>query len=102
MKRFILITMGLISLCSCQDNLILQDISYSSNDEIIHLDKDSLMIYKRQTSQGEIIKNLIRCENDRFFIDLSPEEASDLGISPEAYEIAKTQMEQLNNTNLKK
>ena len=100
MKKLPALAILAISACSCQENLIMPDADSSSHDDI-PIVNDSLMIYTRQSSQGEILKNLIRFENNRFFLDLTSAEASELGISSSAYENAQTQIEQLNNTNLK-
>lgn len=101
MKRIPLTIMGISLLCSCHDDLIMDDKSFSNNNESMRIGTDSIMIYKMQSSKGEILKNLIRYENDRFFLDLSPSDAFELGVSPEEYENAKIQMEKLNTTNLK-
>lgn len=101
MKKLLVIIMGLISFCSCQDHLIIQEDFATSCNESIAVNLDSLTIYMRQTSKGEMLKNLIRCENDRFYLDLSSEEAFELGISSSTYENVKNQMEQLNNSNIK-
>lgn len=101
MIRKFVMAVGLFSLSSCQEQMIMQEDCTSSNFESMALDSDSLMIYMRQSSQAEILKNLIRCENDRFYLDLSLEDASDLGISPLSFESINKQLEQLNNSNIK-
>ena len=70
MKRIPLIIMGISLLCSCHDDLIMDDRSFPTDNESIRIGTDSIMIYKMQSSKGEILKNLIRHENDRFFLDL--------------------------------
>lgn len=101
MIRKLILAVGLFSLCSCQEQMIMQEDCTSGYFESMALESDSLMIYMRQSSQAEILKNLIRCEDDMFYLDLSPQDASELGISPLSYENVKKQLELLNNSNIK-
>lgn len=88
-----------ITLCSsCQE----QDIEYGSSIDFqnnIDVLNDSLLIYQKQINHGEMLNNLIRSGNGKFYIDLSVTDAEKLGISLHEYENILMQIEQLNNMN---
>lgn len=86
-----------IALCSsCQE----QDLVYDSGDEsedITDVRMDSLLIYQKQINHGEMLNNLIRSGNGKFYLDLSVDDADKLGISLSEYDNIIKQIEQLNN-----
>jgi len=90
-----------IALCSsCQEQDLVYDSSTDSED-IIDVHMDSLLIYQRQINHGEMLNNLIRSGNGKFYLDLSVEDAEKLGISLSEYGNIFKQIEQLNNINYK-
>lgn len=90
-----------IALCtSCQE----QDLVYDSpmdSGNIIYVHMDSLLIYQKQINHGEMLNNLIRSGNGKFYLDLSVDDAEKLGISLSEYDNILKQIEQLNNINYK-
>ena len=75
-----------IALCtSCQE----QDLVYDSpmdSGNIIDVHMDSLLIYQKQINHGEMLNNLIRSGNGKFYLDLSVDDAEKLGISLSEYD----------------
>lgn len=62
---------------------------------------DSLLIYQKQINHGEMLNNLIKSRNGKFYLDLSADAAEKLGISLSEYDNILKQIEQLNNKNFK-
>ena len=62
---------------------------------------DSLLIYQKQINHGEMLNNLIRYRNGKFYLDLSAVDAEKLGISLSEYDNVLKQVELLNNKNFK-
>ena len=65
---------------------------YSEDITDVHM--DSLLIYQKQISHGEMLNNLIRSGNGKFYLDLSVEDAEKLGISLSVYENSLKQIEE--------
>ena len=90
-----------IALCSsCQEQDLVYDSSIDSED-IIDVRMDSLLIYQKQINHGEMLNNLIRYRNGKFYLDLSAVDAEKLGISLSEYDNVLKQVELLNNKNFK-
>ena len=60
-----------------------------------------ILIYQKQINHGEMLNNLIRSGNGKFYLDLSVDDAEKLGISLSEYDNILKQIEQLNNINYK-
>lgn len=83
-----------IALCSsCQEQDLVYDSSIDSED-IIDVHVNSLLIYQKQINHGEMLNNLIRSGNGKFYLDLSVKDAENLGISLYEYENIYKQIEQ--------
>ena len=83
-----------IALCSsCQKQDLVYD-SFIDSEDIIDVHVDSLLIYKKQINHGEMLNNLIRSGNGKFYLDLSVKDAENLGISLSEYENIYKQIEQ--------
>lgn len=83
-----------IALCSsCQEQDLVYDSSIDSED-IIDVHVNSLLIYQKQINHGEMLNNLIRSGNGKFYLDLSVKDAENLGISLSEYENIYKQIEQ--------
>ena len=83
-----------IALCSsCQEQDFVYDSSIDSED-IIDVHVNSLLIYQKQINHGEMLNNLIRSGNGKFYLDLSVKDAENLGISLSEYENIYKQIEQ--------
>ena len=90
-----------IALCSsCQEQDLVYDSSIDS-ENIIDVRRDSLLIYQKQINHGEMLNNLIRSRNGKFYLDLSAVDAEKLGISLSEYDNVLKQVELLNNKNFK-
>lgn len=101
MKTIKLLFIMLIALCSsCQEQDLVYDFPIDSED-IMDIHMDSLLIYQKQINHGEMLNNLIRSGNGKFYLDLSVDDAEKLGISLSEYDNILKQIEQLNNTNYK-
>lgn len=101
MKTIKLLFIMSIALCSsCQDQDLVYDSPMNSED-IIDVHMDSLLIYQKQINHGEMLNNLIRSGNGKFYLDLSVDDAEKLGISLSEYDNILKQIEQLNNINYK-
>lgn len=101
MKTIKLLLIMSIALCSsCQEQDLVYDSSIDSED-IIDVRMDSLLIYQKQINHGEILNNLIRYRNGKFYLDLSAVDAEKLGISLSEYDNVLKQVELLNNKNFK-
>ena len=83
-----------MALCSsCQEQDLVYDSSIDSED-IIDVHVNSLLIYQKQINHGEMLNNLIRSGNGKFYLDLSVKDAENLGISLSGYENIYKQIEQ--------
>ena len=83
-----------IALCSsCQEQDLVYDSSIDSED-IIDVHVNSLLVYQKQINHGEMLNNLIRSGNGKFYLDLSVKDAENLGISFSEYENIYKQIEQ--------
>ena len=83
-----------IALCSsCQEQDLVYD-SFIDSEDIIDVHVDSLLIYQKQINHGEMLNNLIRSGNGKFYLDLSVKDAENLGISLSEYENIYKQIEQ--------
>lgn len=101
MKTIKLLLIMSIALCSsCQEQDLVYDSSIDSED-IIDVRMDSLLIYQKQINHGEMLNNLIRYRNGKFYLDLSAVDAERLGISLSEYDNVLKQVELLNNKNFK-
>ena len=101
MKTIKLLLIMSIALCSsCQEQDLVYDSSIDSED-IIDVRMDSLLIYQKQINNGEMLNNLIRYRNGKFYLDLSAVDAEKLGISLSEYDNVLKQVELLNNKNFK-
>ena len=101
MKTVKLLFIMSIALCSsCQEQDLVYDSSIDSED-IIDVRMDSLLIYQKQINHGEMLNNLIRYRNGKFYLDLSAVDAEKLGISLSEYDNVLKQVELLNNKNFK-
>lgn len=101
MKAIKLFFIMSIALCSsCQEQDLVYDSPMNSED-IIDVHMDSLLIYQKQINHGEMLNNLIRSGNGKFYLDLSVNDAEKLGISLSEYDNILKQIEQLNGTNYK-
>ena len=90
-----------IALCSsCQEQELIYDSPMDSED-FTDVRMDSLWIYQKQINHGEMLNNLIRSLNGKFYLDLSVDDAEKLGISISEYDNILKQIEQLNNINYK-
>lgn len=96
----LLFIMSIVLCSSCQEQDLVYDSSVDSED-ITDVHMDSLLIYQKQISHGEMLNNLIRSGNGKFYLDSSVEDAEKLGISLSVYENSLKQIEQLNNKNFK-
>ena len=89
---FLLAVMMTISFTSCYD-----DIYPNVSDRGVSIDSrlsplDSISIYK-----GNMLNNLVRFANGRYYLDLTKDDAEILGISSELYNNALHNVEQMNN-----
>ena len=101
MKTIKLLLIMSIALCSsCQEQDLVYDSSIDSED-IIDVRMDSLLIYQKQINHGEMLNNLIRYRNGKFYLDLSGIDDEKLGISLSEYDNVLKQVELLNNKNFK-
>ena len=101
MKTIKLLLIMSIALCSsCQEQDLVYDSSIDSED-IIDVRMDSLLIYQKQINHGEMLNNLIRYRNGKFYLDLSAVDAEKLGITLSEYDNVLKQVELLNNKNFK-
>ena len=96
----LLFIMSIVLCSSCQEQDLVYDSSVDSED-ITDVHMDSLLIYQKQISHGEMLNNLIRSGNGKFDVDLTNEDAEKLCISLSVYENILKQIEQLNNKNFK-
>lgn len=92
--------MSIVLCSSCQEQDLVYDSPMNSED-IIDAHMDSLLIYQKQINHGEMLNNLIRFGNGKFYLDLSVNDAEKLGISLSEYDNILKQIEQLNSTNYK-
>lgn len=94
---FLLAVMMTISFTSCYD-----DIYPNVNDRGVSIDNrlsplDSISIYRSQIDKGNMLNNLVRFSNGRYYLDLTKDDAEILGISSELYNNALHNVEQMNN-----
>lgn len=83
-----------IALCSsCQEQDLVYDSSIDSED-IIDVHVNSLLVYQKQINHDEMLNNLIKSGNGKFYLDLSVKDAENLGISLSEYENIYKQIEQ--------
>lgn len=92
--------MSIVLCSSCQEQDLVYDSSIDSED-IIDVRMDSLLIYQKQINHGEMLNNLIKSRNGKFYLGLSADDAEKLGISLSEYDNILKQIEQLNNKNFK-
>jgi hypothetical protein len=90
----------LFSFASCQnEDLPTQEIVEAEENGIIEMSADSLVIkYKTQSSPELILADRLIYKNDTYQLDLSWEEASQLGVPKDVYQEFVGNIEKINST----
>ncbi len=92
-----LLMIFVISLFSCHDETFETKLHNDEKTESTHHISNEMLIYKNQTDKVQILNNLIRYKSGGFYLDLSKQDAEDIGVPHSVYQQIIEQINQLNN-----
>lgn len=96
----ILIVFGLPILFACNDDTLINEQIDNGQPNTSKVVLDSMDIYKIQMDKGAMLNNLIRFHSGRYSLDLSEDDAEEIGISKLMYNQVLEHINQLNKSNL--
>lgn len=90
-----LLMMLVVSLFSCQDETF--ETKLHNEEKTDSTISNEMLIYESQTDKVQILYNLIRYKSGVFYLDLSKQDAEDIGIPHSVYKQVIEQINQLNS-----